>query len=197
MLRSLRQWKDKKKADLQSRMDVKKKGSREWKRLRNHKIKFLRKVKSRTNDMLHKYTTGIVSTCKRNSKDTLVVGDLRGYRQDNNKGKERNQENHAWMYSKITWMLKYKAEKVGINFALQDEAYTSQTCPSCGKRKKPHSRVYRCRCGFQRHRDVVGAFNILKKYLSSSINWDQSVVADMIPASEIEDVKYHPYLCVA
>ena len=198
LIRSMRQWKDKKTSDIQAKMDVKKKGSREWKRLRNHKIKFLNKVKNRTNDALHKYTTGIISTCIKDGKDTLVVGDLRGYRQGNNNGKKRNQENHAWLYSKVTWLLKYKAEKNGLNFALQNEAYSSQTCPSCKNRKKQKGRKYKCnKCGFIGHRDVVGAFNILKMYLSDSRKWDESVVAAMRPALKIMDVKYSPYLRVA
>jgi transposase len=42
-----------------------------------------------------------------------------------------------------------------------DEAYTSQTCPSCGERKTC-KRLYRCsRCGIVAPRDVVGATNIL------------------------------------
>jgi len=199
LLRSIRQWRSKKISDIQTKMDNKKKGSREWKRLRNCKRRFLKKVENRTSDILHKYTTRLVSTCKKDGKDTLVVGDLNGYRMDNDQGNGRNQENHAWLYSRITWMLRYKAEIHGLNFGLQNEAYSSQTCPSCGKRKHPKGREYRCKCGFHGHRDVVGAFNILKMYLSSSANIkrNESVVAAMRPASEIRDVKYQSYLRVA
>ena len=48
---------------------------------------------------------------------------------------------------------------------LQDEAYTSQTCPACGERHKPTGREYRCKCGFRYHRDGVGSWNIRAKYL--------------------------------
>jgi putative transposase len=42
-----------------------------------------------------------------------------------------------------------------------NEAYTSQTCSNCGERHKPKGRVFRCpACGFQSHRDAVGAANI-------------------------------------
>jgi hypothetical protein len=42
-----------------------------------------------------------------------------------------------------------------------NEAYTSQTCPNCGERYKPKGRAYCCpACGFQSHRDAVGAANI-------------------------------------
>jgi putative transposase len=41
-----------------------------------------------------------------------------------------------------------------------DEAYTSQTCPRCERRRRC-TRTYRCPCGIVAPRDVVGATNIL------------------------------------
>jgi len=191
LLRSLQQWRYKKLSDFQSKMDIKKKGSNKRDTVRKQKHKFIKKVDNRISDILHKYTTGIVSTCKNNGMDTLVVGDLKDYRQNNNCGHQRNQENHGWLYSKITWMLKYKCEKSGLNFRMQEESYTSQTCPVCGYRKKMSNRNYICpKCGFIGHRDVVGAINILGKYLKQKV----SVVAAMRPAFGI---RYKPYVKVA
>jgi putative transposase len=49
---------------------------------------------------------------------------------------------------------------------LQDEHYSSQTCPHCGHRHKPRGRLYTCpACRFQSHRDVVGQINILSAYV--------------------------------
>nr|WP_269462712.1 zinc ribbon domain-containing protein [Paenibacillus baekrokdamisoli] len=39
-------------------------------------------------------------------------------------------------------------------------AYTSQSCPKCSEKKKAHDRTYKCQCGFEKHRDIVGAMNI-------------------------------------
>ena len=59
------------------------------------------------------------------------------------------------------------AEEYGIRVLLVDEAYTSQTCPLCGK---PHKRARIARglfrCPAERivfNADLVGAYNILKK----------------------------------
>ena len=49
---------------------------------------------------------------------------------------------------------------LGIKVVKINEAYTSQTCPKCGSRKKPNNRNYTCKCGFKYHRDGVGAINI-------------------------------------
>lgn len=60
------------------------------------------------------------------------------------------------------------AERRGIGVVLQEEAYTSRTCPKCGhRRSKVTGRVFRCtnqRCKFTWHRDGVGAVNIRYKY---------------------------------
>jgi putative transposase len=71
---------------------------------------------------------------------------------------------------------------------LQDERYTSQTCPACGKRHKPKNRIYKCSCGFQFHRDAVGSINIRRKYLEC---FDVPVVGAM--ASPI-GVRYSAHL---
>ncbi|MCB0082702.1 MAG: transposase, partial [Caldilineaceae bacterium] len=53
----------------------------------------------------------------------------------------------------------------GMRVVVQDERYTSQTCPNCQNRHKPRGRNYRCpSCGIQAHRDVVGQVNILSLY---------------------------------
>jgi transposase len=70
-----------------------------------------------------------------------------------------------WDHGQIRQFIKYKAEAEGIAVKLEDEAYTSQTCPHCGHRHKPKGRLYSCpACGFQAHRDVVGQINILSRY---------------------------------
>ena len=43
------------------------------------------------------------------------------------------------------------------------ENYTSQICPKCSKKHKPTGRTYRCTCGYETHRDIIGAWNILNK----------------------------------
>ena len=190
-LRSLKQWRNKKLADLSSKIETKKKGSARQRELRRKKRRFLEKVDHRIDDILHKYTTGLVSTCTETGMDTLVVGDLSGFREKNNNGRARNQENHGWLYGRITWMLQYKCSINGINFRKQNESYTSQECPSCGNRKKMRGRDYICPCcGFNGHRDLVGARNILRKYLGSSA----PVVGGMAPPF---GVRYKPDLVVA
>jgi len=80
--------------------------------------------------------------------------------------KQTNQKISGWNHGKMRALITYKAAAEGITVTLQDEHYTSQTCPQCGHRHKPRGRVYTCgQCGFSGHRDVVGQINILSSYL--------------------------------
>jgi putative transposase len=167
LLRSIRQGRQRSCSILEQRMSKKKKGSKRWKRLREAKRRLCRKVVNKARDILHKYTTGLVMYLKEKGYNALVVGDLTGYRVENNCGSVRNQENHAWLYSQISWYLKYKWVRLGLRYVPQEESHTSKTCPACGSRKKPTGREYKCKCGFVGHRDLVGATNILRKYLGT------------------------------
>ena len=129
---------------------------------------------------------------KNKGVSALIVGDLNGYHEDNDCGHTRNQENHSWAYNKITWMLGYKCLRAGLKMELQEESYTSQTCPRCFHRHKPSGRNYICKeCGFVGHRDIVGATNIRSKYLGG---FGSQVVAAMAPAF---GVRYRPNIKVA
>jgi putative transposase len=93
------------------------------------------------------------------------VGDVTGIRERIDYGRKANQKLHQWCYSKFAAMLGYKARLHGMTVKRVGEAYTSQSCPECQHRKKPKGREYHCsECGFEGHRDVVGAANIRTKY---------------------------------
>lgn len=63
-------------------------------------------------------------------------------------------------------MIEYKCELRGIKAIIINEAYSSQTCPKCLKKHKPSSRNYIFPfCGFEYHRDGVGAINIKQKQM--------------------------------
>ena len=66
-----------------------------------------------------------------------------------------------WCYGLLTLQLENKLSRYGIELVKISEAYSSQTCPRCGRRHKPVGRNYECQCGYKQHRDLVGAMNIL------------------------------------
>lgn len=166
-LRSVRRYQNKKKGELSARLDVMKRGSRRWKKMRARKGMILRKINNQVRDILHKQTTKLVSTLWERGVQTVVIGDVREIRRDLDYGAKANQKVHQWLLGKVRWMVSYKAEALGMAVELQEESYTSQTCPACGKRHRPNGREYRCSCGLCYHRDGVGAWNIRAKYLGN------------------------------
>ncbi len=75
-----------------------------------------------------------------------------------------------WPHGCQRQYITYKAEAEGIGVELEDEAYSSQTCPNCGKRHKSTGRVYYCpACGFVSHRDAVGSANILSRHRQGEV----------------------------
>ena len=164
-LRSVRRYQNKKKGELAARLDVMKRGSRRWKRLRARKGMILRKIDNQVRDILHKQTTKLVSALYQAGVQTVVIGDVRDIRRDLDYGAKANQKMHQWLLGKVRWMISYKSEALGMRVELQEESYTSQACPACGECHKPAGREYRCKCGFRYHRDGVGSWNIRAKYL--------------------------------
>lgn len=180
-LRSTRRYQNKVKGVYASLQSKKNKGSKAWKRLQRTKCRMLTKLTNQISDTTHKATTGIVSTLHKTRVKTLVIGELSGIREDNNQGKLRNQENHQWNFHQVTWQLTYKAKRRGMQVVGEKEHYTSSTCPICGERTRVSSRNFQCsKCKFKMHRDILGAKNILKKYLASQ-KIDLPVVGGMAP----------------
>ena len=188
--RALRQYLNKFTASIQSKMDRCKQRSNRWYRLRGIKQKILTKLNAQIKDAEHKITSRFISDCLKVKVDTIVIGDLNGIRKRAKFSKKSNQKVHQWAYARLQAMIGYKAELVGIKVRYVSEAYTSQTCPQCGNRKKPTNRNYHCtHCGFEYHRDGVGAINLWNKVSGGLI---RPVVGAM--ASPI-GVRFNPHLC--
>ena len=62
---------------------------------------------------------------------------------------------------RLAKFIEYKAVLEGIKVEYVNPKYTSQTCPECGEKNKARDRKYRCGCGYKKHRDMVGAINII------------------------------------
>ena len=177
-IRSLYRLRNKVLASMNAKIDRCGKHSNRWWHLVRRKWKRIRKIDNQIRDCLHKHTTNFVRRCHQAGIGTIVVGDLTGIRAHIDYSKRANQRLHQWAFGKVSELITYKAQALGIKVVSIGEAYTSQTCPKCGHRKKPANRDYTCKCGFQYHRDGVGAINIRQKYLG---HLGVPVVAAMTP----------------
>lgn len=194
LLRSKRRYQNKLKARLNADIDVKKKGSRQRKKLVKSKQRQLEKIKNQIKDIEHKQSSRLISTLHASGVQTVVIGDVRDIRQNLNIGHITNQKLHQWSHGHVRHLLTYKAERVGMQVALQEESYTSKTCPRCGHVRKSRvaGRVFRCTnrvCGWTYHRDGVGSINIRAKYLALL-----PVVGDMAPPT---GMRFRPHARVA
>ena len=166
-LRSLAQYTYKRLAEIQSMLSKKERHSRRYNRIMARKSRFLAKQKRKRRDIEHKVSRSVVNYAVERSVGTLAIGDVRTVADGVDYSKASNQKISNWSHGQVRRYIEYKAAAAGIQTRLENEAYTSQTCPNpnCLHRLKPRGRVYRCpACGFCGHRDIVGAANILSRF---------------------------------
>jgi len=93
----------------------------------------------------------------------IVVGNLKGIRENNHKNSKVNSMIHNfWSFKWIVQRLKEKAEEYGIEVKEVSEHKTSSICPRCGSdRAVKRGRLFKClNCGLEAHRDAVGVVNM-------------------------------------
>lgn len=166
VLRSERQNRNKRLAELSQFQSQFNKGSRRWKKVQRRKNKFLAKQKRIEKDILHKVSRKLVQVAKVRKCGRIAIGDVRNIGDGKRLHKNAQQAISGWEHGQLRQMIEYKAEEYSIKVDLVSEKYTTKTCPECGQQYKPTGRNYNCpSCGFSGHRDIVGATNILSKAL--------------------------------
>lgn len=169
-LRSVKQYGHKRRAELAALQSQKVKGSRAWKRLQRRKTRFAGQQARRLRDIEHKVSRAVVEWAVERKVGTLAIGDVRDVADGKRLNTKSQQKIGGWSHGRLRQYITYKAEAEGIGVELEDEAYSSQTCPTCGKRYKPTGRVYYCpACGFVSHRDAVGSANLLSRHLHGEV----------------------------
>lgn len=134
--------------------------------------------------------------CLERDVSTVVIGELKGIRDDVNYGSQLNQRLHQWAHGRFANYIEYKAKEVGMKVRYINESYTSQTCPQCETSKKSHKRgrKFECsKCKYEAHRDAVGAYNIRKKYVSEDVENRTSSCLPGAMASP-SGVRFEPHL---
>lgn len=173
--RTVHNFRNKKLRELQKKMSKCKKGSRQWKKYNKAKRYILVKSEAQLADMVHKTTKQFVDWCISNQVTEVAMGNPDGVQRNTRKRKKarrgQRQKLSNWTFGQVKERLAYKLEAKGISFEMQEESYTSQTCPVCQRKQKVSSRNYICRCGYTEHRDIHGAKNILSKYLHGDIRY--------------------------
>jgi putative transposase len=172
-VRSLHRLRNKKLAKIQRRQSKCQKGSRQWKKYERAKRYVLSKSERQLRDALHKTTKQFVDWCLAQSGSDVYIGKVEGVQRNTRKKKRANRKQAQrlsnWSFGKVKQYLAYKLAQHGIRLKEVEETYTSQTCPVCQKRKKVSTRIFACSCGYEEHRDIHGARNILSKAVYQKI----------------------------
>ena len=165
--RSIKQFRNKMYAYISKRLSRCKKGSRQSKKLLRLKNKIKNKTDNQLMNLYHQTTRKFIDFCVEQKVSEIILGDIKGIEKNTKKKKKLNRINRQKISQmedvRIKDYIKYQAKAQGIEVELVKESYTSQTCPKCSKKHKPTGRNYRCTCGYETHRDIVGAWNILNK----------------------------------
>ena len=140
-------------------------GSRRWRKLQRAKARATGKARRRLRDIDHKTSRLAADFFNDHGAQRIYLGDVSGIerktKRERRARRHQRQQLSQWGRGRQE---RYLGEKARATIVKTSEAHTSQTCPSCGTRRKVAGRTYRCReCGFTWHRDGVGALNILDR----------------------------------
>lgn len=146
--------------------------------LSQHRDQYLR-------DKMHKISSDIIKFCIKQRIGTLVLGVNKYWKQESNIGDANNQNFAQIPLSELQFMLRYKAERVGINVIMQEESYTSASdflcrdyIPTYGvddekasfSGRRVHRGLYKSGTGTILNADLNGAANILRKAIPSAFD---------------------------
>ncbi|TKX52095.1 transposase, partial [Halorubrum sp. SP3] len=120
----------------------------------------------KVDDRLHKISRRIVEDAERRNA-VIVVGDLSGIREDNDKGRYVNDKTFKMPFARLLNYIEYKAHDAGIDVQVVDEYGTSQTCNRCAREgiRETQGRFECPECGLDDSADKNGALNIGKRAL--------------------------------
>ncbi len=139
------------------------------KRIRKYYRKRQLRFRHAVNTIIYRF----VKLCYEKGVTEIIVGDVRGIRQNNDKSNKINAMIHNfWSFRYIIDRLITTAENFGIKVKLVKENYTSSVCPRCGSTNAyKHKRLFKClNCGLEAHRDVVGVLNIARVHDGDGFN---------------------------
>jgi putative transposase len=87
-------------------------------------------------DQNHKISRQIVNMAMEEQVSVIKIEKLTNIRQTTRTSRKNAKHLHNWSFYQLQLFIAYKAALAGIQVVEVNPAYTSQTCPTCGKRNK-------------------------------------------------------------
>ena len=187
-IKSVNQFYNKRKAELQSAITPDTRFTRRMERMTTKRTR-------RIDHYLHTASRRIIDLLIEHRIGTLIIGKNPLWKQEVNMGKKNNQNFVQVPHTRFIAMLTYKAELVGIQVIVGEESFTSKASfldndpiPTYGNVKEELTfsgrrvkrGLYKSKSGKQINADVNGSYNILRK------------VAPDAFCKGVEDVVVHP-----
>ena len=138
---------------------------------------------NKVNDYLHKVSKELVTSCKSNGINTVIIGKNDNWKQDTNMSKVSNQKFVNIPYSRFIEMITYKCEREGINVVLQEESYTSKASflnlDEIPTYKKGESKNH----VFSGYRECRGIYKIKDKKtrINADVNGSYNILRKAVP----------------
>lgn len=167
-IKSYNRWWNKQKSKLQSIYD--KQGVKFGKKM----VKLLYDRKNKMKNFMAQNVNYIVKHCVKHKIGNIIVGEMKNIKKNGKLGKKNNQNFQIIPYGLFKSKLESKCELYGIQYQQVSEAYTSQICCRCNRKKKSnrkHRGLYVCdKCQSVLNADTNGATNIIKKVVPKFLN---------------------------
>ena len=168
-LKSINQWYNKKISEMRS--ETERLHGKHW----SHKMSSVtNRRNNKIKDYMHKASTYIVNHLVSNRIGSLIIGEIKEWKQDTNMYKVNNQNFVCIPFEMLKSMLEYKCRLAGIEVVRQDESYTSKCSFLDNEEIEKHEKYkgtrskrgsYTTSSGRKVNADVNSACNIMKKYL--------------------------------
>jgi len=180
-LKSINQYYNKTKAILQSKLKDERKNT-------NRITKLTNKRNNKITDYMHKASRTLVNQLVSRDVSKLIIGYNQNWKQDINIGKRNNQNFVQIPFEKFISMIEYKCKLKGIKTMTHEESYTSKCSFLDNEDVKKHETylgkrtkrgLFKSNKGKIINADLNGAYNIMKKVASNSIE-------------EVEDIAVYP-----
>jgi len=164
-VKSINQFYNKRKAELQSKLTPNRHTSHRMERLTTKRTR-------RIDHYLHTASKRIIDLLVAESIGTLVIGKNPYWKQECNIGKRNNQNFVSIPHARFIDMLTYKAKLVGIDVIVTEESYTSKCSFLDGEDIRKHDTyagkrvkrgLFRASTGRSINADVNGSYNIVRK----------------------------------
>ena len=182
-IKSMNQYYNKKKSQLQSELMLKNK--QHWS---NNLQKLTTKRNSKIKSWIHKASKTVLNYCLENQIDTLVCGYNKEWKQESKLSKKVNQKFINIPYDMFIKQLEYKCENVGIRFILTEESYTSGTSFLDGELP--------CKENYDKSRRIYrGLFQSGRGLINADVNGSYQIMMKVFPnafSEGIEGVGCHP-----